>query len=130
MTILSRRSFLASATVGAAALGGPFAALRARPAAARPGGGRRRFDPGYGPLAPVKDQATGLELLWLPKGFEYVSYGWTGDPMSDGVTTPSSHDGMAAFRLGDRVHLVRNHERRERLGAYTEGPFTYDPASG
>ena len=30
---------------------------------------------GYGPLAPVKDQATGLELIMLPKGFEYFTFG-------------------------------------------------------
>jgi len=75
----------------------------------------------------VRDQATGLELLALPKGFEYLSYGWTNDPMSDGVPTPGAHDGMAAFRHGELVHIVRNHER----GA---GPaFTtpaYNPAAG
>ena len=38
-----------------------------------------------------------LPLLSLPRGFEYVSYGWTGDMMNDGLRTPSSHDGMAAF---------------------------------
>jgi len=82
----------------------------------------------FGPLRPAKDQTTGLELLMLPRGFEYLSYGWRNEPMSDGTATPSSHDGMAAFRAGDRVRLVRNHER----GAGT--PFasadrTYDPAA-
>ena len=38
----------------------------------------------FGPLAPVADQTTGLELLKLPKGFSYSSFGWTGDMMSDG----------------------------------------------
>lgn len=49
---------------------------------------------GYGPLSPVKDLATGLELLELPEGFEYISYGWTGQVMHDGVITPTDHDGM------------------------------------
>jgi secreted PhoX family phosphatase len=31
--------------------------------------------------------------------------------MSDGRSTPGSHDGMAAFRINDRVRIVRNHER-------------------
>jgi secreted PhoX family phosphatase len=119
-----RRALLRGAAVTAAA-GLPFQALTARTAAAEPA--RFDFDPGYGPLRPVKDQATGLELLHLPRGFEYISYGWTNDLMDDGVRTPGSHDGMAAFRHGDRVHLVRNHER----GA---GPaFTapaYNPAAG
>ncbi|MEO3768658.1 alkaline phosphatase PhoX [Streptomyces sp. B8F3] len=103
----------------------PFQALAARTAAAAPV--KFEFDAGYGPLSPVKDQATGLELLQLPRGFEYISYGWTNDLMDDGVRTPSAHDGMAAFRYGDKVHLVRNHER----GA---GPaFTapaYNPEAG
>src|SRR5690606_19299699 len=56
------------------------------------------------------DQTTGLELISLPKGFEYLTYGWTGSMMSDGLRTPAMHDGMAAFRDGDLVRLVRNHE--------------------
>ncbi|WP_240661894.1 alkaline phosphatase PhoX [Streptomyces sp. WAC 06738] len=109
----------------AAAASVPFQALAARTAAAAPV--KFEFDAGYGPLSPVKDQATGLELLELPRGFEYISFGWTNDVMDDGVRTPSAHDGMAAFRYGDKVHLVRNHER----GA---GPaFTapaYNPEAG
>jgi hypothetical protein len=30
---------------------------------------------GYGPLYPTKDMSTGLELLALPEGFSYMSYG-------------------------------------------------------
>jgi secreted PhoX family phosphatase len=130
--VLHRRAFLQGvlAAGAGAALAGPFEALAASNANAasrmpgRPGG----RDAGYGPLSRAKDHTTGLELLLLPRGFEYLTYGWSNDPMSDGALTPSSHDGMAAFRLGDRVHLVRNHER----GAGT--PFaspdrTYDPAA-
>lgn len=112
-----RRFLLTGAAVGAgAALAGPFGALGARTAgAAAPGGSRGRGRPmsdgGYGPLHPTRDQTTGLELLALPRGFEYLTFGWTGDAMADGTPTPSLHDGMAAFRRGDRVHLVRNHER-------------------
>jgi hypothetical protein len=126
MTTITRRRFLVSA-LGAATLSAPFAALQARAAA---GGGRPAASPDYGPLAPVRDATTGLPLLSLPKGFEYVSYGWTGDHMSDGLTTPSSHDGMAAFRFGDVVHLVRNHERGNGVGAFVAAPYTYDPQSG
>ncbi|SFD09437.1 alkaline phosphatase PhoX [Streptomyces aidingensis] len=122
-----RRGVLRGAAVAAAA-SLPFQALAARTAAADPGRrARRDCDPGYGPLRPVRDQTTGLELLMLPRGFEYISYGWTNDLMDDGAPTPGSHDGMAAFRHGRRVHLVRNHER----GA---GPaFTspaYNPEAG
>jgi secreted PhoX family phosphatase len=130
-TTLSRRRFLSTA-LGAAALSAPFAALEARALAQPPTDARRKkhFSPDYGPLAPVRDHTTGLPLLWLPRGFEYVSYGWTGDRMDDGLATPSAHDGMAAFRRGDRVHLVRNHERGERVGAFVAGPYTYDARSG
>ncbi|MDP3820906.1 MAG: DUF839 domain-containing protein [Burkholderiales bacterium] len=68
----------------------------------------------YGPVAPVLDGSTGLPLLALPEGFEYKSYGWTGDPMADGRPTPGNHDGMAvvsASRGGAELVLVRNHER-------------------
>ena len=125
--VVGRRAFLQGAVVAGAgaALAGPFGALAARTAGAQPG---KPSGAGYGPLEPVKDQATGLELLLLPRGFEYVSFGWTNDVMSDGRRTPSAHDGMAAFRDGDLVRLVRNHER----GAGT--PFapsghTYDPSA-
>ena len=67
---------------------------------------------GYGPLAPVNDEATGLPLLHLPEGFTYVSLGWAGDPMTNGLPTPGLHDGMAAFPdRRNRIRLVRNHEQ-------------------
>lgn len=139
-----RRGLLAGAGVAALAALGPFGALRARTAQASPD---RPIGEGYGPLSPVKDQATGLELLLLPKGFEYISYGWTGDLMADGNPTPSMHDGMAAFGTeftrgrgrgvangnsgkgnDDRiVRLVRNHERGGYSGSFTTP--AYDPAA-
>jgi uncharacterized protein len=122
---LGRRRFLGGAALGAAAASIPFQALAARGAQAQPM--KLTTAPGYGPLSPVKDHATGLELLALPKGFEYISYGWTNDLMSDGVATPGSHDGMAAFRHGDLVHVVRNHERG--AGAAFTQP-AYNPAAG
>lgn len=67
----------------------------------------------YGPVAPRLDGTTGLPLLQLPEGFQYWSYGWTGDLMSDGVSTPALHDGMAVVAEKGRsgqVVLVRNHE--------------------
>jgi hypothetical protein len=33
---------------------------------------------GYGPLYPTRDETTGLELLMLPRGFKYLSFGWRG----------------------------------------------------
>ena len=126
---LDRRTlFRRSAVVAAGlALAGPFEAYAARVAGAKPA----VSGAGYGPLSPVRDQTTGLALLKLPRGFEYLSFGWTGDRMSDGIATPGAHDGMAAFRLGDGVHLVRNHERGAGIPFLpTTDDATYDPAAG
>lgn len=127
---VDRRAVLggAVALAGVTAVG-PLDALATR-AAAAPGRTRRVHSPDYGPLVPVRDHTTGLELLRLPRGFEYLTYGWTGDAMGDGVATPPLHDGMAAFRARKgRVRLVRNHEVGALDGKF--GDPAYDPdASG
>lgn len=134
MTDFDRRGFLRTAALGIAA-GGPLAALSARTADAATMV-KHDHSPDYGPLFPVKDRTTGLELLKLPEGFEYVSFGWTGDTMTDGRPTPAAHDGMAAFRPGQGFKhggghvtvLVRNHEVGALSGAYLEP--AYDPQAG
>lgn len=128
---MGRRTFLSSAgaaTAGAVVAGAGlgFDVLGAGPASATPDRARHRGDQVDLGLVPARDQATGLELVKLPPGFEYTSYGWTGDPMDDGIATPSNHDGMGAFRRGHTVRLVRNHERGNLTGAYATG-MTYDP---
>ena len=121
-TGVGRRSFLqaASAVAAGAATGLGIDVLGARGASATARGGPK-LD-----LVPVKDQATGLELIKLPRGFEYITFGWTGDTMADGIATPALHDGMAAFRHGDTVNVVRNHEQGSFSGAFATG-MTYDP---
>jgi uncharacterized protein len=123
---MNRRSFLRGAVAAAAAA--PLHALLARVENQSQNGVRRGHSAGYGPLAATRDETTGLPLLRLPKGFTYVSFGWTGDVLTNGQPTPGSHDGMAAFPAGGGlVRLVRNHE----IGSGT--PFstaTYDPAAG
>jgi secreted PhoX family phosphatase len=57
-----------------------------------------------------------LPLILLPEGFEYRTYSWAGDPMTNGAPTPDQHDGMGAIVTqggGDalEVTIVRNHER-------------------
>lgn len=119
----SRRDFLrwSAATV---AIGGTFDALSARIAR---GDARDLLTAGYGALRPVKDQTTGLELLRLPEGFSYQSYGWVGDPMDDGTPTPGVHDGMAVtFDEDGTIIMSRNHEIAE-TGQPIGGPgITYD----
>lgn len=62
-------------------------------------------------VEPRVDPATGLELLELPPDFSYVSFGWTGDPMTLGLPTPRNHDGMGVLgAAGSKVELMRNHE--------------------
>lgn len=124
---LGRRSLLqgAAAMAGASTLLGFEALGRNAIAGAKP---PPRGDGGYGPLSPVRDQTTGEALIALPRGFEYLTFGRTGDLMDDGIATPSSHDGMAAFRDGDVVRVVRNHERGAGP-AFATG-MTYDPAAG
>ena len=116
-----RREFLAS-------LGGWAAAVALTSLNARTVRGESTRSEGYGPLQPTADEATGLELLKLPPGFRYRSFGWTGEPLACGSPTPGVHDGMAAFDAGDGiVRLVRNHELNGDGGTFGKPHMTYDP---
>jgi secreted PhoX family phosphatase len=113
---MDRRLFLKAAASATAAA--PFSAFiaRAEASASQDGEERRKprggYSATYGPLAPVRDQATGLPLLMLPERFSYISFGWTGDYLANGSRTPGAHDGMAAFPAGRRhCRIVRNHEQ-------------------
>ena len=134
MSGFDRRSFLRR---GAAATAGGFLSataldrLHARSALAAAG----PLGPavGYGPPVRQADQL-GREILALPAGFSYVTFGETGSTMSDGNTTPIALDGMAAFAgPNGTVRLVRNHEDRNAPGAGTVGgdvAAKYDAAGG
>ncbi len=129
MTSVDRRAFLRRGAVGAGGLSafGGFGILSERAAAAKKKGSAEDLvapdNGGYGPLQP--DPA---KVLALPAGFGYVRFGETGQPMSDGIPTPSGHDGMAAFPgEGSTVRLVRNHERGP--GAAYGAP-AYDATAG
>lgn len=65
---------------------------------------------GYGQLSAIPSRNTNETVLALPKGFEYTIIGKQGKTMTDGRPTPPKHDGMAAFRVGSELRLVRNHE--------------------
>jgi Bacterial protein of unknown function (DUF839) len=130
---IDRRAFLtrSAAIAAAAAAITLFHALVARADQGRDQHrGERGCSPDYGPLAPVRDETTGLPLLLLPDRFEYLTFGWTGDLLTNGTPTPGAHDGMAAFgsRHG-RVRLIRNHEIGSSGGAFAPG-LAYDPAAG
>jgi secreted PhoX family phosphatase len=120
VTDISRRTFIASS---AFTLMTPLEGLRGRLRS-----GRSIRAEGYGPLRPTPDATTGWSLLELPEGFRYLTFGWTGDPLTDGGVTPPAHDGMAAFAGGDGlVTLVRNHELSP---APAFGPRPYDARGG
>ena len=116
----SRRNILKGGSAAVfAAFGGPIAAMAGRVAEAAecaPAVASTLAASPYGPIAPVNDLTTGLPLIQLPAGFSYKSYGWVGDTMSDGLPTPSTHDGMGVVlsrKVGrsTEILLVRNHER-------------------
>ena len=126
---MERRSFL---TAGLAAAGALVPLSACARLASTFGGPRLTAHKGYGPLAPVRDETTGLPLLWLPPGFRYLTVGWAGTVQADGTPTPVAHDGMAAFPIGPgRTRLIRNHEVRLSVvpAAAKSGPV-YDPATG
>jgi uncharacterized protein len=82
---------------------------------------------GFGQLRPVKDDSTGLELLELPEGFRYRSFGWAGEALHQGGKTPPQHDGMAVIASdGDLLTLCRNHEVSGFGKAFGDRSRAYD----
>ncbi|HWK49425.1 MAG TPA: alkaline phosphatase PhoX, partial [Steroidobacter sp.] len=120
--VCNRREFIRNGVAGVASIS--FAAMLARRAADAAG---LPYSADYGPVAPVDDLTTGLPLIALPAGFIYRSFGWTGQPMSDGQLTPSLHDGMAVVAAkGSQIVMVRNHEQSTGGVAFA-APAAYDP---
>jgi uncharacterized protein len=78
-------------------------------------------------MRPVQDDATGFELLQLPEGFRYVSFGWTKDLLHDGSPTPGAHDGMAVIDDVDgMLTLCRNHELGSGRSSPDQSVHAYD----
>ena len=124
MTSITRRRFFGGAAAAASLLLAPHARLFAQAGAPRTGAG-------YGPLKPVRDRNTGLNLLSLPQGFSYVTFGWAREPMTNGAPTPAAHDGMGIVaERGDRITLIRNHELVNDAGAFGPSTIHWDPAAG
>lgn len=123
----SRRGFMQqfASTISAGMIVGAFGQFAGRAAA---GEGKIA---GFGPLRPTVDQSTGRELLALPEGFRYQSFGWTNQPMDDGSPTPDSHDGMAVIAEDDgMVTLCRNHEVGDPLVEGSGCAEAYDQFGG
>ena len=135
MTQPDRRTFLrgaAAAAAGGALVMNGFALNSALPLGRGGAGLVSDEKAGYGPTRPVKSRNTGETLLALPEGFEYTVIGRTGARMSDGRATPARHDGMAAFRVGRELRLVRNHEINNGSGSpgVGVGADPYDETAG
>lgn len=135
---MDRRAFLAG---GATAGAGLFTVGAVETLTRRAGLAKANLgsDSPYGRLSPARDRATGREILALPRGFHYTTFGYIGSRMSDGNLTPLALDGMAAFRHPtDRglVRLIRNHEDRNVQGSGSnpvtpdEAADVYDPTAG
>jgi secreted PhoX family phosphatase len=98
----------------------------------------RAADPEIGPL-----RADPRRLLDLPDGYRYNIVSRAGATMSDGLSVPYAHDGMAAFAGADgKIILVCNHElepayfaRSGLAPSFDDLPEhirqkVYDPSSG
>jgi secreted PhoX family phosphatase len=108
---MNRRSFLSSVAIAGSGLALSFSGLAKRAEVFSNTGNLSNLKAfGFGELAPVAAKNTGETFLALPKGFEYTVIGKVKSPMSDGQTTPTRHDGMAAFKVRNELRIVRNHE--------------------
>ncbi len=139
MATMDRRAFLGRTAAFAGA--GLFSSTAVETLVNRQAlaGGPRYRGHEYGQLFPTPDLTTGRNLLAIPKGFSYRTFGAIGSTMSDGNITPLALDGMAAFPHptdSNLIRLIRNHEDRNgtnnpsNLVTAAEAPFIYDPSAG
>src|SRR5687767_679020 len=100
-SVVNRRAFLkgGAGLIGGAVIGKTLAGLAVpRAEAAQQCSSAAPSISPWGAIAPRLDPETSLNLIQLPPGFSYRSYGWRGDLMDDGTPTPALHDGMAVIQ--------------------------------
>src|SRR5688500_2893545 len=108
---MDRRSFIANLATFSGSLAIACTSLGRRAEVLAQTGDLSKFRAaGYGELFPTPAKNTGETYLSLPKGFEYNVVGKAGGTMADGRATPRAHDGMATFKVGRELRIVRNHE--------------------
>src|SRR5688572_31278312 len=79
---------------------------------------------GHQSIAAITGMNPSHKWLELPDGFKAKIISTWGEKMSDGFLVPGSADGMAAFNVGGKVVLVRNHENSPSPSKY--GPYGED----
>ena len=108
---MDRRSFISDLAYGTAGLALACASFSRREMLfAQDANISKMTAVGYGELFPTPAKNTGETFLKLPRGFEYNVIGKQGSLLSDGRPTAALHDGMATFRVGRELRIVRNHE--------------------
>ena len=132
---MDRRSFIANLGVFSGSLAVACSSLGRRAEVLGQTGDVSKYRAfGFGELFPTPAKNTGEIVLKLPKGFEYTVIGKAGDKLSDGRITPRAHDGMATFKVGKELRLVRNHEvtggRLPRPGSAIGAANHYDETCG
>ncbi|WP_414623096.1 alkaline phosphatase PhoX [Calothrix sp. CCY 0018] len=140
MSNISRRQFvMLMSTAAAGTAMAPMGLLQARKAMAKGSGANCNTASfsvdGFGPISAklpentleLPDDLRNTALLELPDNFAYTAISIKGQKMSDGLTVPGDHDGMACFqgRRGNYI-LVRNHE----LNPNEEGKFPFNAPNG
>lgn len=132
---MDRRSFISRLTLSSAGLALASSGLARRAEAFNEAGELAHLRAGgYGPLFSTPAKNTGETFIALPRGFEYNVIGKVGAPLADGRVTPRAHDGMAAFKIGRELRIVRNHEitggRIPRPGTAIGAANHYDETAG
>ena len=108
---MDRRSFISILGVSSGGLALACSGLSRRSEAFAATGDLSSFrSSGYGELLPTASKNTGETFLALPRGFQYNVIGKQRTPLTDGLTTPPLHDGMATFKVKNELRIVRNHE--------------------
>lgn len=118
--MLTRRSMIRRTAVAAGFLGLPRLLSRVDAVIPSP----------YGPIAPKRDEESTGVFLALPPDFRYRVLSGANDLLDDGNRSPRNPDGMAVFRAGNELRLVRNHEIREATLPLSPGPWSYDAMGG
>ena len=125
---MNRRNFLALSTIAGGGLAFAFSPfLRRAEVFAEKGNLNNLRAVGYGELVPTAAKNTGETYLALPKGFEYNVLGKIDTPMSDGNKTPRRHDGMATFKVGNELRIIRNHEVTNSSKPIPNSPIGANP---